>query len=80
MKQRIHYNQFYAPVASLKSIIMLLIIAAVHGWHTNQHYYVAVFPQAPVEAELCMKIPKWVDLQGKISCDHVLKLHKNTYA
>ena len=26
-----------------------------------------------------MKIPKGVDLQGKLSCDHVLKLHRNTY-
>ena len=26
-----------------------------------------------------MSIPKGVDLQGKLSCDQVLKLHRNTY-
>ena len=52
---------------------------AVHGWHKKQLDYVATFPQTTMERELYMKIPKGVHLQGKISCDHVLKLHKNTY-
>ena len=51
----------------------------VHGWHTEQLDYVAVFPQGSVERELYIKITKCVNLQGKISCDHVLKLHRNTY-
>ena len=58
---------------------MLLIMIAVHGWHTKKLDYVAVFPQAPVESELYMKIPKGLYLQGKLSCDRVLKLHRNTY-
>ena len=54
-------------------------MTAVHGWHTKQLDYVAAFPQAPVERELYMKIPKGVNLRNKSSDDYVLKLHKNTY-
>ena len=37
-------------------------MTAVHDWHTKQLDYVAVLPQAPVEREVYMKIPKGVDL------------------
>ena len=79
MKQGIHYDQSYAPVASWNSIRLLLILTAVHGWYTKQLDYVAAFPQAPVERELYMKIPKGLKLAGKDSENYVLKLHKNTY-
>ena len=58
---------------------MMLIMTVVHGWHTNQFDYAAAFPQEPVERQLYTRIPKGVEFQGKISCDHVLKLHRNTY-
>ena len=58
---------------------MLRIMTAVNGWHTKKLDYVAAFPQSPVERELYIKIPKGVDLQKKLSCDHLLKLHRNTY-
>ena len=79
MQKGIHYDQSYAPVASWNSIRLLLTMTAVHGWHTKQLDYVAAFPQAPVERELYMKIPKGVSLKGKSSEAYVLKLHKNTY-
>ena len=79
MQQGVHYDHSYAPVASWNSIRLLLTMTAVHGWHTKQLDYVAAFPQAPVERELYMKIPKGVNLRNKSSDDYVLKLHKNTY-
>ena len=79
MRKGIHYDQSYAPVASWNSIRLLLIMTAVHRWHTKQLDYVAAFPQAPCERELYMKIPKGVTLKGKGSEAYVLKLHKNTY-
>ena len=36
MKQGIHYDQTYAPVANWNSIRTLLIMSAMHGWHTRQ--------------------------------------------
>ena len=79
MQNSIHYDQSYAPVASWNSTRLLWTMKSVHGWYTKQLNFVAAFPQAPVERELYMKIPKWVSLKGKSSEAYVLKLHKNTY-
>ena len=46
---------------------------------THKNNYVAAFLQVPVERELYMKISKGVGLQGKLLCDHVLKINRNTY-
>jgi len=40
MKEGVHYDETYAPVASWNSIRMLLTLSAVHGWHTKQIDYV----------------------------------------
>ena len=79
MKKGIHYDQTYAPVASWNTIRTLLTLTAVNGWHTKQLDYVAAFPQAPVERELYMKIPKGVTIGHGNNDDYVLKLHKNMY-
>lgn len=36
IQKGMHYDQPYAPVVSLKSIILLLIIRAVYGWYIRQ--------------------------------------------
>ena len=79
MQKGIHYDQTYAPVASWNTIRTLLTLTAVNGWHTKQLDYVAAFPQAPVERELYMKIPKGVTIGHGNNDDYVLKLHKNMY-
>lgn len=79
MKHGIHYDETYAPVASWNSIRMLLIFTALHGWHTTQIDYVSAFPQAPVEKELYLEIPKRFEVVDGGSKDHVLQLHRNVY-
>ena len=64
MQKDVHYEHTYSPVASWNSIRMLLIMTAVHGWHTKQLDYVLAFPQAPVEKELYMKIPRGFEVKG----------------
>lgn len=64
MRYGVHYEQTYSPVASWMSIRLLLALTALHGWHTTQIDYVLAFPQAPVEKELFMKIPKGFELDG----------------
>ena len=79
MTKGIHYTDTYAPVASWNSIRLLLTLTAVHSWHTKQLDYVLAFPQAPVEKELYMAIPKGFEIdEGKMD-DYALKLHKNVY-
>jgi hypothetical protein len=79
MQKGIHYDRTYAPVASWNSIRMLLSLTAIHGWHTKQIDYVQAFPQAPVEKDLYMKIPKGFELEGGNTDNHVLRLNRNVY-
>ena len=79
MCKGIQYDQTYAPVALWNSICLLLALAAVHGWKTTQIDYVLAFPQAPVERDIYMEIPKGFDLEGMDKTEYVLKIHRNIY-
>ena len=79
MKQGIHYDLTYSPVAAWSSIRLILALAATHGWHTKQIDYVLAFPQAPVERPLYMEIPKGIEFEGKPASDWVFQLEKNVY-
>ena len=79
MKKGVHYDETYAPVASWNSIRILLTLVAALGWHTQQIDYVLAFPQAPVEKEIYMNIPKGFELSDANSKDYVLKLKRNIY-
>jgi hypothetical protein len=80
MKQGLHYNETYSPVASWNSVRMLLTFTAVHGWHTKQIDFVQAFAQAPVEKTLYMKIPAGIEIEGGADPkDYVLKIHRNIY-
>ena len=80
MVKGIHYDQTYAPVASWKFIRLLLIMVAKYGWHSRQLDYVLAFPQAPVEKDIYMKIPKGFTIENKRDGEeYVLKIHRNIY-
>ena len=79
MRHGEHYDMTYAPVASWNSIRIILSLVAQHGWATKQLDYVAAYPQAPVEKELYMAIPKGFDISGADPSEFVLKLHRNIY-
>jgi hypothetical protein len=72
MQKGIHYDQTYAPVASWKSIRLLLIMVAKYKWKSKQLDYVLAFPQAPVEKEIYMKIPKGCQVTTGNNNDYVL--------
>jgi hypothetical protein len=84
MQKGIHYTDTYAPVASWNPIWLLLTLTAVHDWHTKQLDYVLAFPQAPIEKELYMTIPKGFETdkgrtdKGRTD-DYALQLHKDVY-
>lgn len=80
MKRNVHYdpNRVYAPVASWNSIRTLLIMSVVHGWYTKQLDYVLAFPQAPVERDIYMKIPKGFEVDDGDD-ESVLRLNRNVY-
>lgn len=74
-----HYEFSYAPVARWNSIRMILSMAALKGWHTTQIDYVLAFPQAPVEREMYMEVPRGFEIEGSKPGEYVLKIHRNIY-
>jgi len=56
-----------------------MIIAAVNGWPTKQLDYVLAFPQAPIERDLYISIPKGYQIENEKNKDYALKLNKNLY-
>jgi hypothetical protein len=76
----IHYQETYSPVVSWSTTRFFLIHALRNGWYTKQIDYVMAFPQAPVERDLYMDIPKGVKLDGiENTRDYVLQIIKNLY-
>ena len=79
MRKGVDYDDTYAPVAKWSTIRLILSMAAVHKWHTRQLDYVLAFPQAPVERELYMEIPKGFEIQDDESDKYLLKIQRNIY-
>ena len=79
MRAGIDYGETYAPVTSWRSIRLILSLVATNRWHTKQLDYVLAFPQAPVERELYMEVPKGFEVETGKNKDHVLKIHRNIY-
>ena len=64
MRPGVHYDLTYAPVASWMSVRLLMALTALNGWHTKQINDMLAFPQAPVEKELFMRIPRGFEVEG----------------
>jgi Reverse transcriptase (RNA-dependent DNA polymerase) len=75
----IDYNDTYAPVASWISVRLILILEIRQKWKTKQLDFVQAFPQAPVEHELYIELPKGCILKNKNNKDYALKVLKNIY-
>ena len=76
----INYWETYSPVVNWFSVRIFLTLAILHGWQTRQINFVLAFPQADVECNIFMKIPRGFDLGDDInSNDYCLQLIKNLY-
>jgi Reverse transcriptase (RNA-dependent DNA polymerase) len=76
--QGFDYWETYAPVAAWSTIRTILVLALQKRWVTRQLDFVQAYPQAPVETELYMDIPKGYQVQGKRD-HHVLHILRNIY-
>mmetsp|Transcript_26540 Transcript_26540/g.37655 ORF Transcript_26540/g.37655 Transcript_26540/m.37655 type:complete len:1449 (-) Transcript_26540:1524-5870(-) len=79
MQKGIDFNFSYSAVASWTVIRIVMAMAVSLSWHTRQIDYVLAFPQAPIDNELYMEIPRGVQIGDTNTRTHVLKLHKNIY-
>ena len=55
-----------------------MILSIINGWQTVQIDYVLAFPQAPIEKEMYMRMPKGLK-QTKSHDEFVLKVKRNVY-
>ena len=79
MKQGIHYNETYAPVANWSTVRLIMTLATAFDWHIVQIDYVQAFPQAPVEKEIYLKIPIGFRMSKGHPKDYILKVNRNVY-
>ncbi len=75
----VHYEERYSPIVGWATTRFLLIQALLNDWYMHQLDFILVFPQAPVESELYMEIPKGVCIEGVNSKEYVLQLLNNLY-
>ena len=75
----INFWETYAPVVNWFSIRLLLAKAIMLKWHTRQVDFVLAYPQADVETDIYMKLPRGISIPGISNDTHALKLKKNVY-
>jgi Reverse transcriptase (RNA-dependent DNA polymerase) len=73
------YDQTYAPVAAWPSIRLLLGMTLQNNWHTRQVDYVLAFPQAPIDRDIYMEVPRGCIVPGHNPKDFLLKIKRNVY-
>jgi Reverse transcriptase (RNA-dependent DNA polymerase) len=60
-------------------VCLVLILVLLYGWFTLQIDFILAYPQARVECDLYMKIPKGFKIGRGTNQTHVLKLLQNLY-
>ena len=71
------YANTFAPVTKIKTILLLLTMAARNNWHVHQIDFDSAFLNASVKEEIFLKPPK--DCELKVPQGKVLKLKKSIY-
>ena len=75
----VNYFETFAPVIAWFTIRLILILAQMNGYHTRQIDYVLAFPQAEIEFDMYMELPRGIETKYGKQHTHVLKLLKNLY-
>jgi hypothetical protein len=75
----VNYWESYSPVVNWFSIQLCLTLALLFQWKTRQIDFVLAFPQAEVECDLYMHLPRGLTFSGVHRVRHCLKLKKNLY-
>ena len=66
-------------VVTWATVRLLLILSILLKWHTRQIDFVLAFPQAEIEYDMYMELPKGIETKYGNGKTHVLKLLKNLY-
>ena len=74
----INYWETYAPVVQWMSVRIMLKLAAIENLHTKSIEFVLAYPQANIDVDIYMELPKGFNM-GPKSRRYVLELQKNLY-
>jgi Reverse transcriptase (RNA-dependent DNA polymerase) len=75
----VNYFETYAPVVTWYTVRLLIILSILLGWHTRQIDFVFAYPQADIEYDMYMELPKGIEMKYGNGKTQVLKLLKNLY-
>ena len=76
----VNFWETYSPVVNWFTIRLFLILALLYKWHARQVDFVLAFPQADIECEMYMEIPRGFRMpEHQDKRDYCLKLKKNLY-
>jgi len=80
-KQRygVDYDETYSPVISWPAARFFLIVSLMQGWHARQLDFLLAYPQADVDRDMYIEIPRGIEVPGADRKDYCLKLIKNLY-
>ena len=75
----INYWETFSPVVTWITIRILLILTILNKWYSRQVDFVLAFPQAKIETDMYMELPRGIEMAHGNGKTHVLKLLKNLY-
>jgi hypothetical protein len=75
----VNYWETFSTVVNWFSIRLCMTFALIFDWYTRQINFVLAFPQADVECDLFMKLPRGLVFEGVDHSMHCGKLIKNLY-
>jgi hypothetical protein len=75
----VNYYETHAPVVTWFAIRLMIVFSILFNQAMRQIDFVMEFPQAPIEMEMYMELPKGTETRHGNSKDHVLKVLQNIY-
>ena len=75
----VHYWDTYAPVVTCQTVRFLLILSVLLSWCSRQLNFVMVYPQAPAEMPLYLRLPQGYKRNEMARKTNVVKLKHNVY-
>jgi hypothetical protein len=69
----------FSPVVNWFSVRLIFTLSLLSVWSTKQVDFVLSYPQAPIEFDMYMNLPKGIQMANGDRNTHVIKLLKNLY-
>jgi hypothetical protein len=75
----VNFFETFSPVVNWFSVRLIFTLSLLSDWNTKQVDFILAYPQAPIEFDMYMNLPKGIQMANGNKNTHVLKLLKNLY-